>query len=91
MINNPVGIWALHVTTHENIINDRISRILTEYHLLFDIPKLFQEYHDLQHMRRFQPSAELISHVMDTLLTDNFVDPLHLSRRLLANPGKITS
>ena len=91
MINNPVGIWAGHVSTHDNIIADRISRILTESHLLSDIPKLFQEYQGLWHLRRFQPSAELISHVMDTLLTDNFIDPLHLSRRLLANPGKIIS
>ena len=90
MINNPVGIWAGHVSTHANIIADRISRILTESHLPFEMSKLFQEHPDLKHLRRFHPSAELISHVMEALLTDNFVDPLQTSRQLLANPGRIT-
>ena len=90
MINNPVGIWAGHVSTHPNIIADRISRILIESHLPFEMSKLFQEHPDLKHLRRFHPSAELISHVMEALLTDSFVDPLQTSRQLLANPGRIT-
>jgi hypothetical protein len=90
MINNPVGIWVGHVTSIANIIADMILRILTESHLAFEMSKLFQKYPYLKHLRRFHPSAELISHVMDALLTDSFVDPLQISRQLLANPGKIT-
>ena len=91
LINNPVGIWAGYINTHDNVIADRISRILSESHLHSEILKLFQDFPDLKHLRRFQPSAELISLVMDALLKDNFADPLLLSRQLLANPGKIIS
>ena len=82
----PMIVQVIHVVG----AIQQISRIPTESHLPFEMSKLFQEYPDLKHLRRFHPSAELISHVMDALLTDNFVDPLQISRQLLANPGKIT-
>ena len=90
MINNPVGIWSGYINTHDNIIADRISRILTESLIPFEMPKLFKEFPELRGCRRFQPSPELISLITEALLTDKFVNPLELSRKILSAPGKLT-
>ena len=91
MINNPVGINAAHISSTDNVIADKISRILTEANLLTDMQPLFQDYPLLQSCRRFHPSAELISLISDTLLQQKYVDPLQLSRQILSAPGRITT
>lgn len=91
MINNPVGIWAGYINTHDNVIADRISRILSETHLTAEMSKLFQEFPELRTCRRFHPSSELISLIMQALLTDKFVNPLELSRKILAAPGRLST
>ena len=89
LINNPVGINIDHVTTKDNEIADRISRIKAETNTLVDMHKIFQDYPELRCLPRFQPSQELISLIMDTLLTNKYVDPLTVSRRVLADPGRL--
>ena len=89
MINNPVGITAHYINTHDNVIADRISRILHEKLIPLEFSKLSQEYPELRHCRRFQPSAELISLLMDALLTDKFNNPLDASQRILSAPGRL--
>jgi len=91
MINNPVGINTAHVSTTDNEIADKISRILTEANLLADMQPLFQDFPLLQSCRRFHPSAELISLISETLLLQKYVDPLQLSRQILSAPGRITT
>jgi len=91
MINNPVGINAAHISTTDNEIADKISRVLTEANLLADMKPLFQDFPLLQSCRRFQPSAELISLISETLLLQKYVDPLQLSRHILSAPGRITT
>ena len=91
MINNPLGINVAHVTSKDNVVADRISRILTEANLLSDMQPLFQDYPALQSCQRFRPSAELTSLISDTLLHKQFVDPLLASRTILAAPGRTTT
>ena len=91
MINNPVGITSNYINTLDNVIADRISRILRESLIPFEFKKLSQEFPELQRCRRFQPSSELISLLMDALLTDKFSNPLEASRRILSAPGKLTA
>ncbi len=91
MINNPVGTNVEHVTSEDNEIADKISRIKSESALLTAMQQICQEHPSLSYCQRFLPSAELISLILDTLSTRNFVDPLQLSRRILAAPGRITT
>ena len=91
MINNPVGINVAHVTSKDNEIADGISRIKREADTVFGMDSLFKDHPKLKSCPRFHPSAELVSLILDTLSKDQFVDPLQVSRRVLACPGKITS
>ena len=91
MINNPVGINVDHVTSKDNEIADRISRIISESILLSEMNKIYQDHPSLRSCKRFHPSAELISLILDTLSAKKFVDPLQISRRVLASPGQITT
>lgn len=89
MINNPVGINVAHITSKDNEIADRISRITCESDVLTNINILKQEFPELDSCPRFVPSAELVSLVLDTLLQKKSVDPLEVSRRILSQPGRI--
>ena len=91
MINNPVGINAAHISTTDNEIADKISRILTEANLLADMQPLFQDYPWLQSCLRFHPSVKLILLILETLLQQKYVDPLQLSQQILSAPGRITT
>ena len=91
MINNPVGISVDRVTTTDNVVADRISRVPAESHLAREMVTLCQDFPQLKSCQRFQPSAELISLILETLYTKKYVDPLLASRRVLASPGKITT
>ena len=90
MINNPVGTNVGHVTSEDNKISDRISRIRSESILLTEMQKLRQDYPMLRSCKRFRPSAELVSLILDALSTKKFVNPLLASRRVLSSPGEIT-
>ena len=91
MINNPVGLDTGHVTTKKNYIADYISRIKRETDVLVGFDKLKQDFPQLQSCRRFHPSSELISLIMDALLSKKLVDPVALNLVLLKNPGRIAS
>ena len=91
MMNNPVGIYVDRVTTTDNVVADKISRIASETHLAADIPTLCQEFPQLKSCQRFHPSVELTSLILETLSTKKYVDPLTVSRRVLASPGRITT
>jgi len=91
MINNTVGINIAHVTTKENVITDRISRIKKETHFIPDFVTLSQEFPQLKSCRRFHPPSELVSVVMDALLKKKSFDPLEARSRLQAILGPNTS
>ena len=91
MINNPVGITSNYINTLDNVIADRLSRILRENLIPFEFEKLSQEFPELRRCRRFRPSSELVSLLMEALLTDKLSNPLEASRRILSAPGKLTA
>ena len=92
MINNPMGINANRVTTKDNKVADRISRIHTEANLSTDMPPILQDFPSFFSCTNFHPSAELIFLFLDTLLQKKSTNPLLLRRRILGNTGKtITS
>jgi len=91
MINNPVGICVDRVSTTDNVVADRISRVRSEAHLSTEIPALCQDFPQLRSCQRFHPSAELTSLILETLSTKKYVDPLQVSRRVLTSPGRITT
>jgi hypothetical protein len=91
MLNNPVGITASHVTTDANVIADRISRHKHETDSLLLFSTLQQEYPLLRTCQRFHPSPELLSAIMDSLLSGNGINPLAVSAQLRNYPGKIAT
>lgn len=91
MINNPVGLDNSFVDTKTNVIADRISRFKSEANSQREFELLTQEYPQLRCCRRFRPSQELISLILDALLLGKLVDPLEASRVVQSNPGKVTS
>jgi hypothetical protein len=91
MINNPVGCDLGHVDTKTNEIADRISRWKTETAALLGFDQLKQEFPQLNCCRRFQPSQEVISLVLDALSSAKLSNPLQVRQLLLKNPGRVTS
>ncbi len=91
MINNPVGLSTGRIDTKSNVIADRISRWKSEHDTLLGFDTLMQEFPQLKSCRRFHPSPELISWVLDALSSKKLLNPLELSRKLLSNPGKVAS
>ena len=90
MINNPVGISVAYVTTKKNVIADRTSRVTREANISPSFDTLMQDFPQLKSCRRFHPSAELVSLVMDALLEEFLLDPLAASMQILADLGKTT-
>ena len=91
MMNNNVGFHASHVTTTNNVIADRIFRLKCESHSMRGFESLLQEYPELAGCKRFQPCAELISHIMDAILLKKSVDPMEVNSKILTTPGHVTS
>ena len=91
MINNPVGIDCAHVCSKENKFADGISRITAESNADSYFSSLQQEFPELAGCRRFHPSKELVSMVMDAICHKKFLDPVAASQRILSALGKITS
>ena len=91
MINNNVGIRTDHVTTVANIIADKLSRIKQESNCMRGFLSVVQEFPALAGCKRFHPSAELISHIMDAISQKKFVNPMEVNQSILRNPGHLTS
>ena len=91
MMKSPVGICADYINTKCNKIADYVSRIKSKTQSMVKFDKLLQEFPQLKVCRRFQPSNELISYILDALLYKKSIDPVALSQLLLKNPGRIIS
>ncbi len=91
MMNNPVGINTDHITTHANIIADKISRHKSESDSLLHFHLLSQEFPSLRGCRRFLLSHALLSAIMDSLLSAPMIDPLSINEQVLNNPGRIAT
>ena len=91
MINNNVGHYTGHVTTKQNIISDRFSRIKLETNSMRGFLSIVQDYPALAGCKRFQPSAVLISHLMDAISQKKFIDPMEANASMFNNPGQIIS
>ena len=91
MIDNPVGTDIDHVTSEDNEVSDRISRIKSESNTLIGIDSLLQDYPKLSGCRQFQPSSKLISLLMDAISQKKLIDPLEANSEVLATPGRIIS
>ena len=91
MMNNNVGVHTAYVTTVENVIADRISRIKRETNSVRGFSSILQDYPALAGCKRFQPSAVLISHLMDAISQKKFIDPMEVNSSILSNPGHLIS
>ncbi len=73
LIGSEVGINAKWISTLDNKIADKISRIKKSTHnpssFQYDFSKLQQDHAELKHCRFFQPNQELLSMIWDILLT----------------------
>ena len=90
-INNNVAVHTGHVTTKQNVIADRISRMISETNSMREFPSIVQDYPELRGCKRFQPSSELISLVMDAISQKKLSDPMEINRVILKTPGRIIS
>ena len=91
MINSPVGLTSDHVDTHTNIIADIISPWKLESDVSPGFVKLLQEFPQLKNCRRFHPSKELLSLILDAMSSERHVNPLEILEVLQNYPGKIDS
>ena len=89
LINSPVGLDPEYIDTKSNIIADEISRIKNETNIITEIPQLLQKFPSLGICKRFLPSQELISHIMDALLSKRPTNPLTIRQAIQENPGRI--
>lgn len=89
LINSPVGLDPEYIDTKSNVIADEISRIKQETNIITEIPALLQKYPSLEICKRFHPSQELISNIMDALLSKLPTNPLTIRQVVQENPGKI--
>jgi len=91
MIGNNVAARTARVDTKANVIADRISRVNRATNIAHEFPRIAQDYPELSGCKRFHPSAELISHIMDAISQKKSIDPLEVSNSLRHNPGSIIS
>ncbi len=75
MINNPVGINADRISTTDNVIANCISRFPNHANPLPHFLPFSQQFLQLHHCRRFHPSAELVSTILDALSLAKSPDP----------------
>ena len=88
MINNPVALLTDHVSSEENVVADKISRIESELDLPTKFPHIAQEHATLTGCHRFVPSSAVVSWVTAALLHQDCKDPLTLSKLVQTDPGK---
>ncbi len=86
VINNPVGINAECMYTINNVITDCISQFLNHNNPLPHFLNLSQDFPQLQQCRRFHPSVELVSMILDALLLAKSPDPREPNLQKLALP-----
>jgi hypothetical protein len=97
LINSPLGINSQWISTLHNAIADDISRVKnaatdhTHSHPSFDYSSLQQKYPELSHCSFFWPAQELISLILEIVLTERW--PCHGKiRRLKLRPlGNLTT
>jgi len=85
------GHYTGQIITTNNVIADRIYSIKRETNSLCDFKSILQDYPELAVCKRFQPSAALISHLMDAISQKKFIDPMEVNASILRNPGQATS
>jgi hypothetical protein len=91
LLGTHVGLHIARISTSDNVIADRLSRIPSVSHLPAAVHSICQDHAALRGCRQFQPNAELISAIMGALLEHASPHPVALSRRLLTSPGCFTS
>lgn len=87
MMNNNVGINIAHVTTKDNEIADRISRIKKETNVIPNFSQLVQDFPQLKSCRRFHPPQDLVSAITAILLRERSFDPLEAGDKVLSTLG----
>ena len=90
MLQNPVGLKVDCISTTDNVVSVRLSRIESETNLTCDFDSLCQDFPWLSCCRRFRPSADTISLILDILLQKKSINPLKLKQQLLEHPDRIT-
>ena len=88
MIGNPVGIDVEHVTSEDNDLADAISRMKSNDDTLLGISSLMQDYPPLRGCRRFQPSSQLLSLLMEAISQKKLIDPMDVNSKVLTDPGR---
>ena len=91
MIGNTIGIDTTRVSTHANVRVNKITCIKRKTNSMSHFLHIIQEYSELNSCRRFQPSAELISHIMDAMSLKKLVDPVAIRMTVQSNPGQVIS
>jgi hypothetical protein len=98
LIGSNVGVNAKWISTVENIIADKISRLkkLTSTdstshpsHNTYDYAKLQQEHKELKACNSFQPSHKLVSLLSEILLTGNCPDLKQILKLRQQDLGKL--
>ncbi len=90
MIHNPVEIHADRISTTNNVIANQISQFPNHSNPLPHFSTLSQQFPQLRHCRRFHPSAELVSTILDALSLAKSPNPREPNLQQLAWPGKNT-
>ena len=91
MIDSPFGLESEWISTLDNFVADDISRLKKDSDIEHDFSRLKQDYPQLQGCRHFQPSAELLSWVMQCILTGRSPDLETVRAARLRAPGSLGS
>lgn len=90
MMNSNVGLSTSHVTTKDNIIADRISRVKRETDIIPSFDALAKDFRVLSYLDRFHPPQELVSAIIATLLRRKSFDVLAHAEKALGKLDKST-
>ena len=85
LLGNPIGLQVTRISTEDNVIADRISRIPHSSDLHVAFPSPLQDHAALCGCQQFQPNAMLISAIMAALLEHASPHLVELSRQVLTN------
>ena len=81
LLDNPLGINCDYIRTTDNTIADDISRLKKSNDGIYNYSSLLQDFPQLQDCKIFQPSKELLSIVVQSLLNGTS-PPLHAVRSM---------
>ena len=62
-----------------------------EINSIHNLAYILHDYPKLAGCKRFQPSAALISHIMDVITQNICINPMEVNNSVLTNPGQIIS